>query len=334
MAKVILADIKTNHDAWVAQKACAEHPTIGSGDIASICGADDYRSALRTWAIKKGREAPDPANDHMLFGQAMEPVIAGITERKLGVKLRYGNTLYAHDDYDWARATPDYFAESPDWDSTSMLMSELNADHQTVYSGVVPEMICEIKNVGFRSRDKWIGGTPLAPQFQTMWQMGVTGHRSAIIAPLIGGDIGEGFIPRFMTFDEKIFAQIFELASKFMWHLEKDIPPAPGKADLKLVERLIGSIEDSELVVIPDQHVEMIAEWKMLKERKSLIDSTSRELEKEEKFLRAKIRAMMGKAAQARCGKFGLKAKLCTRVGYVAKPTEWVELQVTEAESD
>lgn len=328
MGKVILANISRNHDAWVAQKRDLKKPTVGSGDIAAICGADPYCTTLRKWAIKSGKEEPDPVNDHMLFGQAMEPVIAQICERKLGLNLRYGDTLFAHDHYDWARATPDYFCDEVNWADVNAAIEALNLGSGLGSLNGISQAIFEIKNVGFHSRDKWIGDTPLGPRFQTMWQMGITGHHSAIIAPLIGGDIVGGFLPRYVGFDKAIFEQMLGLAEKFMWHVEKGVPPEPSMGDHKLVEQIIGPIEKGLSAMLDVKHADLIAEYKVLKEKRTSVDSHSRELKAEAEFLQAKIRALMGPAAEAECGKFVLTAKNRSRKGYPVGPSEWVELNV------
>lgn len=328
MGKVILENISKNHDAWVAQKRDLKYPTVGSGDIAAICGADDYCTVLRKWAIKTGKEEPDPVNDHMLFGQAMEPVIAQICERKLGLKLRYGDTLWAHDQYDWARATPDYICDSVNWIDVNAAIETLNEGSAPWTLNGMSDAIVEIKNVGFHSRDKWVPETPLAPRFQTIWQMGITGHHSAIIAPLIGGDIVGGFLPRYVAFDKAIFEQMLGLAEKFMWHVAKGVPPEPSKGDHKLVEDLIGPIDKGVSAMLDAKHADLIAEYKKLKERRTSVDAHSRELKAEGEFLQAKIRALMGSAAEAECGEYVLTAKNCDRKGYQAKAAKWVELNV------
>lgn len=305
MGKILIDQLDRNHDAWIAQKA--SH-TIGSGDIATVLNANPYQTPLQLWAIKTRREKPQAVNDYMVMGTLMEPVIAEVVRRKLSLKLRHGNALYAHDDIEWARATPDYFAESHDWHETSELIEANSSISSPALSGS-DELICEIKNISAHNRFSWEEDTPLMYRFQVMWQMGVVGKRASILAPLIGGDIRSGFLPRAVTFDECIFGQMVELAEKFIWHCKNDTPPDAQGADLKLINQIyppdVGLSVDLDPIV-----EEEIERYEKNRSARLQMESEVKLLKEREDEAAAKIRAAMKGAGLARCGTYTLRQKL------------------------
>jgi putative phage-type endonuclease len=292
MGKVLIENIDQNYEAWIAQKRTK---SIGSGDIATICGANDYQTPLKLWAIKTGREDPDPENDHMFWGKLMEAPIAALAARRLSLKLQYANTLYAHDDHEWARATPDYFGNL---DPAKAFTSELELDDPTA------QVIVECKNVSWRARQAWEDATPLYPTFQVIWQMGIHGRiKSAVIAPLIGGDIIEGFTPRVVKFDDRIFAQMFEQAEKFKWHLDHDVPPAATTGDGKLLNKLIGDLQEKS-VDLQEAEVAKAYEAKDYAEQRKELEAKVKELKEREESLKLQIRQAMGQANRAKAGQY------------------------------
>lgn len=292
MGKVLIGNINENMDAWIEQKRTK---SIGSGDIATICGANDYQTPLKLWAIKTGREDPDPENDHMFWGKMMEAPIAALAARRLSLNLSYGNQLYAHDEYEWARATPDYFGTIQ---QGAQVSPELELEDPTAV------MIVECKNVSWRARQAWEDATPLYPTFQVIWQMGIVGNiKSAVIAPLIGGDIIEGFTPRVVKFDENVFAQMFEQAEKFKWHMDHDVPPAATTGDGKLVDKLIGELKE-QVVELPEAEVAMAYQAKDFGAQRSELEAQVKELKDKEQALKLQIRQAMGQANRAKAGQY------------------------------
>lgn len=295
MGKILIIDIDKNPEAWVAQKYTKQ---VGSGDIAAICGADDYCTALKKWAVKTGKEPPDPENDHMWWGKIQEKPIAELAARRLALDLQYGNCLFAHDDLDWARATPDYFAHSKDWTTTAAAAGE----NWVELPYCEDQVIVECKNVSWRARRKWESDTPLAPRLQVMWQMGVLGHiKHALIAPLIGGDIIEGFLPRFVQFDAAIFSQMMEQAEKFKWHMDNDVPPPPTTGDAKLLDKIIGPLKE-QTVQLGDECRPLVASALEYSEQRKTLEAEAKELKGKEEDCKLKLRQAMGSASRAECG--------------------------------
>lgn len=320
MGKVLIQDIERNYEAWIAQKRTK---SIGSGDISTICGANQYQTPLKLWAVKTGREDPDPENDAMWWGKKQEQPIAELAARRLKLRLVYGNILYAHDALDWARATPDYFATSDDWN-----MSAASAFEFADIPAPEEKIIVECKNVSYRAGRHWLMDTPLAPRLQVMWQMGIVGGiKSAVIAPLIGGDIQEGFAPRFVQFDQAIFEQLLGKAERFMWHLEKDVPPAPVDGDAELLEKLQPTTERQVDIEDIDVHRKILTYFTVSGERKELADKV-KEMEAEEKTIKLQVKAAMQGASVARCHGHVVTVKEIEVKEHVRKASSYTKITI------
>lgn len=306
MTRVLIDLISDNEAAWVAQK----RKTIGSGDIATIIGANRFCTPLKLWAIKTGREAPDPENDGMWLGKQMEPIVAKIAARKLGLKIRYADTLFGHDDIPWATATPDYFA----------------------YSNPADSSILECKNVSWRMRHDWDGKAPLGPQSQVIWQCGVTGIKNAILAPLIGGDM-ESFEPYLVEYDQRLFEQIVDLAEKFHWNVVNDTPPAPTAGDTKLLERIIGDLE-SKVVELPEQFQAELASWVSENEFHKVKNAEAAVAKERMDQIKNRLRIVMGNADQAICGRYQIKVKEVIKKPYTTKLSKYNLFTVKDGRSE
>lgn len=306
MTRVLIDRISDNEAAWVAQK----RKTIGSGDIATIIGANRFCTPLKLWAMKTGREAPEPENDGMWLGKQMEPVIAKIAGRKLGLKIKYADTLFGHDDIPWATATPDYFAHTTPGESS----------------------ILECKNVSWRMRHDWDGKAPLGPQSQVIWQCGVTGIKNAILAPLIGGDM-ESFEPYSVEYDQRLFEQIVQLAERFHWSVVNDRPPAPTAEDTKLVESIIGDLE-SKVVSLPEEFQVDLQTWLHENELHKTTTATAARWKERMDEIKNRLRLAMGSADRAVCGKYEIKVKEVVKKPYTTKLSKYNLFTVKEGPSE
>jgi len=306
--KVLIHDITKEREAWIKSKQY----NIGSGDISTIVGANRYCTPLKLWAQKLGKEPRDEENDHMWWGNQMERPIAELCARRLNMKVEYGNTLFCHDELNWAVATPDYFASgeiaSP-VDEIDPLIESLKSAQRVIF---------ECKNIGYHGKREWDFTTPMGPRFQVMWQLGVTGLDRGIIAPLIGGDIEE-FSPRWVEFDAKIFAQLVELAEKFIWHLGNDVPPAAQADDSRIVERLIGDIED-KTVELDEEHYPLLVEYLEIKKEESAANKLAKEAKEKADNIKNNLLLTIGNAKRAVCRSLGGEfAMSCTRVEQPAR---------------
>lgn len=323
MARILVEDISQNENQWLLQKRVG----IGSGDIATICGANDFQTPLALWSVKTGREKPDDENTHMWWGKQQETPIARLCAKEMKMMLVHANTMFGHDTVKWAQATPDFFA-------LPSQPGEPEGEVQFFPPGVDLEeelRIMEVKNVGWRKKADWSDGkTPLAPLMQTQWQMGICGYKHGVIAPMVGGDIMD-FSPRTLDFDETIFNQLLELASKFMWYVTNDTPPAPTSKDTRLVENLIGDLTDKTAVIEPSpEHLQRVKtfftlqdEYNALKEKS---DAAKAAMDEQRNF----IRLLMGNATRATCGDFYMTAKRITVKAHQREASAYTDFLVRD----
>lgn len=315
--KVLIDDILSNEQAWIAQKV----NSIGSGDIACIAGADRFRTPLNLWAIKTRRESPDAENDHMWWGKVMERPIAELCKRKLNLSIEYGNKLFGHDSISWATATPDYFARGVNY--IDEFGNECVGDNS----------ILECKNVSFRGRQYWVDDTPLAPRIQVMWQMGIAGFKQGVIAPLIGGD-HETFEARYVKYDESIFNQLLQLADKFMWHVQKDVPPPPmSAADSKIVDKIFPVLEKRS-VEVPISFEPELEELKRSAIERKELERKAREIEEKEKITKTRLRLAMGGASKAVCGAYNVSVAMVNCKEKITPPYSYARVTIKGGKED
>lgn len=296
--RVIIPNIYQNYAAWIEQK----RTSIGSGDIASIIGCG-YQSPLSLWAIKTGKEPAPLSNDYMWWGTMMEGPIAHLCGRKLNMQVRHANTLFGHDTLDWATATPDYFGWPIDVVG--------DADFSTFAPNEFPiePHLIECKNVSWRSSQNWGEDVPLSVKAQLIWQMGVTGYKQGVIAPLVGGEIST-FAPTKIDFESKIFDQLVFLAEKFLWNIKNDVPPVATAADTQLVTALIGKLEDAPISLDQDVDALLLSrEYLKVAEDIRAVKQTLDPLEERHKALQNQLRQAMGSASSAKAGDYLITCK-------------------------
>jgi putative phage-type endonuclease len=180
---------------------------ITATDIAAICGASKYKSAIDVYLDKRGLAEQLPENDAMLWGKLMEPVIAGHYARRNRVRLERPG-LMTHKDIGWIRGTPD-----------------------RLIAGQSKGL--EIKTASSRMSGHWgNSGTDDVPTeylLQCAWYMLLTGFPEWDIALKIdSADYREYTILR----NECLESRLLEMADRF-WHenvLAKEPPPPDGSA--------------------------------------------------------------------------------------------------------
>ncbi|MFM2084312.1 MAG: hypothetical protein RLY95_1130 [Pseudomonadota bacterium] len=177
---------------------------IGSSDAAVAIGLSPYKSPLTLWLEKtKRKESEDISDkDAVIWGIALEPVLAIEYAKRTGRKVRRVNSLLQHSEYSFMLA---------------------NLDRETIcpFNGTG---ILEIKTAGYHSAPQWDDGVPIAYQCQVLHQLAVTGHDWADVAVLIGGQ--DFRIYRIERDDAKI-ADLIEREQHFWSLVQNDVQPRP-----------------------------------------------------------------------------------------------------------
>jgi len=181
---------------------------IGSSDAAAAIGLSPYKSPLTLWLEKSHRKQPEDISEKpaVLWGTALEPVLASVYAKETGYKVRKVNAILQHPEYSFMLA---------------------NLDREVIG---LPEGtgVLEIKTASYHMAPQWEDGIPVAYQCQVLHQLAVTGHAWADVAVLIGGQ--DFRIYRIQRDDNKI-ADLIHLEQQFWKHVIADLQPDPDGSD-------------------------------------------------------------------------------------------------------
>lgn len=261
--------------------------TIGASEIASIAGLNRHQSALEIWMRKTDKLPPLEENDAMFIGKNAEHLVAKMFERKelmTDLEPLEAQILCAHDKYEWATATPDF------WLYNARLLTP-SKNIQELLSSYAITGLLETKMQGFHQLDSW--GENKAPEqyhIQVLWGLGVTGLKKAYIAALIGGF---EYRSAYIEFDEELFDMLIELGEAFMECVKTDTPPVTaGANDSKLIKQLIPTREGAcELPIEAFQHVQS---YLMNKTLASELRAKLKEIEDTQKTEENTLKLLMG----------------------------------------
>lgn len=102
-----------NRADWLTERSKG----LGSSDIATIIGANPYRTPYELWAERKGLAPKAEGNSFLMeLGHSLEPVIADFYERYTGRRIlpeSVGDWMYVDEEKDFLRASPDRLFELP-----------------------------------------------------------------------------------------------------------------------------------------------------------------------------------------------------------------------------
>jgi len=227
---------------------------IGSSDIATIIGANPFKSAYALYLEKTGEIEADDLSDieYVQMGNLLEPVIASL------YTARTGRPVIDHGRYA-VRHHPDdpRFMATIDRDI-------IPVDAETELAGqVIASMagrgpgILEAKTTGPWNADDWEGLGPLYYQVQLQWQLGVLGYDWGSLAALIGGQ-------RFVWIDfdrnDETIALLQDEARAFLDRIERrDPPPVDGHAGTTRAIKKLHPADSGKTIDLPDRFAEMDA---------------------------------------------------------------------------
>ncbi len=232
---------------------------IGSSEIAAICGLSQWRTPTDVWLVKTERKDDFEGNEATEIGSRLEFWIAVQYWQRTGEEQfdwgsdRESLATFAHSEYEWAIATPDY--------------------------ALISNKLLEIKNVGPNACRYWddstADGIPLYVWAQVQWQMFVCGIKKAVVCALLGG-----VKIRWWEFDyDRDMAQkMFKIAERF-WHENVLADVAPDETDPDYVKLLHpkdnGKILEATDTIIGLAKDRVIADtnWKAAKAERDKIDN-------------------------------------------------------------
>jgi len=262
----LLLDRRTGtREEWLALKA----NRIGSSQVSTILGINPWQTPYQLWAEMTGKAPGLEDNDVLWLGRAMEPIVGELFSRRTGFRIEASDVLCAHDEYDFACASPDFYY----WDGEA-------------------KGILETKNTNFRMQSAWESGAPVYYATQLNWQLGVMGIPFGTVAALIGGAASE-FTYETMEFNAELFNVGIEECERFLEYVKKDIPPPATGDDWKLLSALRNGVDDI-VKLDGEEHLTRVHNYKNLKKANSELNAMVKENKARMDSLQAEMVQAMG----------------------------------------
>ena len=277
---------------------------IGGSDIAGLLMPGKWSSPWKIWAEKCGLLEPIESTDRQRIGKRMESVLsAEFEDARPGLFVVGEQTWCTHKEHPWARCTVDGFVAEAPWIDLGNGDLEPNADPTLLG-------IFEGKTDGRFGWDE----VPAPYRAQCMWNMGVTGLRSAFVAVMFAGFRFEVFE---IEFDQAEWDLMLDVAGAF-WH-EHVLTGVPPLAD--------GSEATSDALAaaypehVPGVEVALDDLWDLLDRRQRFMEAAKigdKEIAEMNNTIKARL-------ADAEVGTVGgvpvLTYRASERKGYYVEPT-------------
>lgn len=206
---------------------------MSASKIAAVMGHSTYDSWFSLWHRMKGNILPDPDDDQTRRGHYLEPAILGWFKDQHPDWTVHKTGMWVHPEIEWAAASPDAIAHTPDGPVLVEAKSSLDVEFGKPGTDEVP--------AGFRD--------------QAIWQMIVTGIRKVYL-PMIG--TGLQFAEYFVDWDAEYADKLMYEAGLFMATITQNIKPSIDPLDghtqtYKALKELAPGI-NGETVYLEDEH--------------------------------------------------------------------------------
>lgn len=238
---------------------------IGGSDIPAIAGMKDYQSPTEIYLVKRGEAVPELPRDVLdmaRWGGDMEALLARRFVEETGYDFRPAPYTIAHIQNRWMRCNLD----------------GLIADNEHAE----PDAIMEFKTRTSYQIHKWPrdGEPPPDVQVQTQWNLAVSGYQRAFIA----AEIGHTFRWYPIYRDERVIAQLIEMAEEFWNNTQAGYLPVPDESEATAkLYTFMWDVEPEKIKTLTDGEVTLLlsrdsilSEIKALQRRKALIDNQIR----------------------------------------------------------
>lgn len=286
----------TDRDEWLKERRNG----IGGSDIVRIIDRP-----FPVWANKMGLDFDrnDDETDAMWLGNVLEDHIVQWLRNEfpvLGITGYKDKMLYAHDEYDWARYTPDGRA-------TKSITNDIH-------------YVLECKYVGAGMRKNWVDGIPQYVQDQVQWGMFVMGYPMALVGAVVGGERKYGWVER----DEKRIKFLFDVGQEFWGLVQSETPPAVDGSEQTsdLISRMNPEVVTQTIQLSNDL-------WGMDQEYDGIVEQI-KELEDRKNEIRNKVLLELGENAIGQLPNSVWTRSKSTRKAYVVAEKEIVTLRRKE----
>lgn len=257
MTATVVLDAAAPREQWLA----ARRHGVGGSDIAAILGRSRWKTPMSVW-LDKTAGAEDLVGERLDMGHRIEPVLRTLfAEEHPNIDVSPSPGLLAHDDFEWAMATPDGLT----------------------YADLTPG-IWEGKNVGWRSAGDWDDDvTPEEYAWQVHWYMTVTGARRAHVSALLGGN---HYVERLLEADDDFSARLLsKVGAWWKQHVVDGEMPAAMEADSGLLNTLWERLDLSPTDV--DDLADVLDELRA-------VQSTLKAVAAQEKRLKVAVKERLG----------------------------------------
>jgi len=212
---------------------------IGSSDVPVIMGTV---GSLATLYLQKIGELKPEETEVMRWGTVLEDVVAEEWSRRNGVPIRKPDAVPIQGPEDWIFASPDFFTEDG--------------------------RILEIKTTSIWNIRKYSYQIPESYYYQVLWQMGVTGHRKAVVAALALDE--RRLYDWEVVFNEDDYQRIYQAARTFWFdHVLKRIPPPSLDGEQPVAGS--SALATEEILQLIESYVALGREIAQLEEERELL---------------------------------------------------------------
>lgn len=260
---------------------------IGGSEAGAVVGLDSYNSPYTVWGEKTGRLPGFEGNVITRVGAYLEDLVATMFCEETGKQVRRKNRMMVNSKYPWACADVD-----------RMIVGE-DAILECKTTNSFPVMK-DLRNGSFP--DRWY--------CQCMHYLAVTGKKKAYLAVLVAS---RDFYWFELERDEAEIEALMNSEQDFWWCVETDTPPDTdgSEATTEALATIYadGFGEDTASLFGREN---LLAERSQLKAQQKALDERVKEIEN-------RIKADMGHAEKAACGRFSVSWKNQSRRSFQEK---------------
>lgn len=254
---------------------------IGGSEAGAVVGLDSYKSPYSVWAEKTGRAPGFEGNIITRVGSYLEDLVATLFCEETGKQVRRKNRMMVNDKYPWACA---------------------DVDRMVVGEEAILE--CKTTNSFPVMKDLRTGSFPDRWYCQMMHYLAVTGKKKAYLAVLVAS---RDFYWFELERDEAEVEALMTSEQDFWWCVDTDTPPdTDGSEATTEALATIYADEVSGSMASLFGRESLLAERSQLKSQQKALDERVKEIEN-------RIKADMGEAEKAACGRFSVSWKSQSR---------------------
>jgi len=207
--------------------------------------------------MEKTNQLPfQEAGEAAYWGTILEPLVVSEFTKRTGIEVSRQKQLLQSKEHPFMLANLDGLCEHPDYGT----------------------VIFEAKTASAYKSSEWKDAIPDEYMLQIQHYMTVTGYKAAYIAALIGGNT---FRWKFIERDEELISMLIQLEADFWEHVQSETPPPLDGSEAAakfLAERFPSSVPKSQ-IILPDNAVDLIAEYAAASEQIKAITERKQEAE-------------------------------------------------------